>query len=426
MLAIEILKSMDFKGEDYSHFWNSEDYYFVKYTKKAGEDYKFIDGNVTYKRLNNIDEGVHDEYAGNVCQCECLSVVKRLFETLGTLNGGSVKYVREIYANDSMTVWNVTALLEGECLKIMGIRISKDEILTYFPHNNYPGDIERHTGNFDSAMLIKTERGYVIESFNAGLKEIYNGRDYTGRLLKEVLPKTIHDELLMYMIHKAVNENTIMSYYDFLKYSEANSYVKITAIPIIHLSVTRVLLHVDKVFNKIALNTGSTASLSSGMAECIIDVRNPEFKYISEINLKMAYLMEKGSFNAEKIVELDDIQRCIEEGVIISGTLEQKAAGGENKKYSYHFCPTLHGDDIVQVHVTISENKKKNSDNDRLLSELTPREKEIAAHILNGYTNKYISALLNVSEGTVKKMVYNIYRKLNVSSRIELAKLFLD
>lgn len=54
---------------------------------------------------------------------------------------------------------------------------------------------------------------------------------------------------------------------------------------------------------------------------------------------------------------------------------------------------------------------------------LTPREAEVVAMIGHGRRNKEIAFALGISEGTVKMYLHNLYRKLEVSSRTELALL---
>ena len=54
-------------------------------------------------------------------------------------------------------------------------------------------------------------------------------------------------------------------------------------------------------------------------------------------------------------------------------------------------------------------------------SELTPRERELAALVASGLRNREIAARLGISEGTAKLHLYNVYKKLGVSSRVELA-----
>ena len=60
------------------------------------------------------------------------------------------------------------------------------------------------------------------------------------------------------------------------------------------------------------------------------------------------------------------------------------------------------------------------------LSELTPREQEILAHIAEGESNKVIAKHLGISDGTVKLHVKAILRKLGVHSRVEAAVIAVE
>lgn len=51
---------------------------------------------------------------------------------------------------------------------------------------------------------------------------------------------------------------------------------------------------------------------------------------------------------------------------------------------------------------------------------LTPREKEFIDLIYSGKSNKEIAEILFLSESTVKTHIYNIFRKMDVKSRVEL------
>lgn len=51
---------------------------------------------------------------------------------------------------------------------------------------------------------------------------------------------------------------------------------------------------------------------------------------------------------------------------------------------------------------------------------LTPREKEIARCVARGLSNKHVARQLNISEGTVKMHLHNIYSKIGVTNRTEL------
>ena len=56
---------------------------------------------------------------------------------------------------------------------------------------------------------------------------------------------------------------------------------------------------------------------------------------------------------------------------------------------------------------------------------LTNRETEVISLILRGYSSLSISAMLDISIGTVKVHRKNIYAKLEISSQGELFSLFL-
>lgn len=57
---------------------------------------------------------------------------------------------------------------------------------------------------------------------------------------------------------------------------------------------------------------------------------------------------------------------------------------------------------------------------------LTKREVQILSMMLRGHSNISISLILNITEGTVKIHRKNSYRKLEISSQIELFLLILD
>jgi two-component system nitrate/nitrite response regulator NarL len=57
---------------------------------------------------------------------------------------------------------------------------------------------------------------------------------------------------------------------------------------------------------------------------------------------------------------------------------------------------------------------------------LTPREQQVVAAVVSGLTNKDIAKQFSVSEDTIKHHVSNIFDKLGVSNRLELALVALD
>ena len=58
---------------------------------------------------------------------------------------------------------------------------------------------------------------------------------------------------------------------------------------------------------------------------------------------------------------------------------------------------------------------------DRERSQLSTREREIVALVAQGFKNKEMAEKMFISEQTVKNHLHNIFDKLGVSDRLELA-----
>jgi DNA-binding CsgD family transcriptional regulator len=54
---------------------------------------------------------------------------------------------------------------------------------------------------------------------------------------------------------------------------------------------------------------------------------------------------------------------------------------------------------------------------------ITPREKEVIEKLIIGLSNKEIGESMDITEGTVKVFVYNIYQKVGVKNRMSLARI---
>lgn len=70
---------------------------------------------------------------------------------------------------------------------------------------------------------------------------------------------------------------------------------------------------------------------------------------------------------------------------------------------------------VLQQFYELSTEKEAAS----FISPLTPRETEILNHMAQGYLNKQIADVLNVSEQTIKNHITSILRKLNANARTQ-------
>src|SRR5262249_25019582 len=78
---------------------------------------------------------------------------------------------------------------------------------------------------------------------------------------------------------------------------------------------------------------------------------------------------------------------------------------------------------VARVNAALERESKRRSTSQRLTQLLTIRERQIVLLIADGLSNKEIGRRLELSEGTVKIHLHNIYQKLQVNNRTSLATL---
>jgi two-component system nitrate/nitrite response regulator NarL len=87
---------------------------------------------------------------------------------------------------------------------------------------------------------------------------------------------------------------------------------------------------------------------------------------------------------------------------------------------------TVVAKDLTAVLAMAVRGESAPADGPSVLSDLTPREREILCHLAEGRSNKAIALVLGISEGTVKLHVKAILRKLNVDSRVRAAVIAVE
>lgn len=75
-----------------------------------------------------------------------------------------------------------------------------------------------------------------------------------------------------------------------------------------------------------------------------------------------------------------------------------------------------------RVLVEFARQEETSDSTDTPLAQLTDRELEVLVHLVAGATNRQIAEYLVISENTVKIHVHNIFEKLEINNRREVAK----
>jgi DNA-binding NarL/FixJ family response regulator len=71
------------------------------------------------------------------------------------------------------------------------------------------------------------------------------------------------------------------------------------------------------------------------------------------------------------------------------------------------------------AHKVVASFRKKEETRDQLIEKLSTREYEILELLVRGRLYKEIATALEISQETVRKHVYNVYKKLHINNRVE-------
>ncbi len=131
-------------------------------------------------------------------------------------------------------------------------------------------------------------------------------------------------------------------------------------------------------------------------------------------------LYGKDGLNAEKL------RRCARFKSVMQRQITLVLGPKRYAFYDVSIVPVGRMGQGYKFFISCADSTEKMRMEQRVAANLTLREQEIAEYAARGIGNKAIAAELGVSEGTVKKILSNTYKKLNISSRGELIKYFLS
>lgn len=80
----------------------------------------------------------------------------------------------------------------------------------------------------------------------------------------------------------------------------------------------------------------------------------------------------------------------------------------------------------LRLFTQVMREQDAQSEAQRSWEQLSPRQKQIAAHVCRGGTTRQIAVTLSISQTTVKSHVEAVMRKFNVNSREALRQLLFD
>ena len=99
------------------------------------------------------------------------------------------------------------------------------------------------------------------------------------------------------------------------------------------------------------------------------------------------------------------MRNCIKRQSISAGSVTLP----DSKSTGRFFLCALPTENNNRYLLALSPKENISGSTNILFSSLTQREHEVINYVVDGKTNKQIACVLDISEGTVKKIIYNAY-----------------
>lgn len=427
----DILKT-EFDLEKVKLLWSSENYFFSKYLMNNDGSITMISANDTYLKIRNYTK---ENIGVNIADFKNEYEVKKItdgFEKLKKMSD-SFDFVNEYTYNGKCTIWKISVVVNFPIMRCMG------EIVRDFDDSELNKNIVKPVNiiiedlNSNTIIATKTGEHFCVDMFDENLKKVFPDIK-KGAFLDALFQENIYSMKTQPIMNMCIEKNRVMRYYDIFpdtKYREGINYVVMR--PFFHDGVSSIIVNITfltyddflRITNSGAKNVSSVAK-SCWMGYAVMDCSDKDNISLFDVNSVLAGMISQDKISIKSITESAHFKKSMSAKSAGCGTLTYKSSDGKEYSYSINFVPSMNGDDISYIIITVIPTDEIGVFDEEMFSKLTPREDEIVKLVIKGYTNRYIAGKLKISEGTVKKMLYNCYKKLGVQSRFEIIKMIYE
>ncbi len=326
-----------------------------------------------------------------------------------------LSFIKEI--NGSF--WLIEASCKNKSIRFVGTPIGKTEETGDYDFSvnikleNIDFNVREHSCR-DSVLLKSTENGLIVTSVGSETTKL------TGLSLGKPIDSAVqyfNSLETTEILKKSLRENTIVRLPDTFARGDVKTRLFLEIIPLLH-TTPYILINFyvlsDELFfkllkNRVSINTGDF-NFNSFIHLAVYGCGDGGKLVVRKANKNFRILSERADFTALIMGKL--IGPCLQKRSFMCRTIQI----GE---ISY-FSAAVPSDSCDEYLVFLIEYDKMDHDMEQSFKTLTPREREMAKLIVEGYSTKRIAFKLMIAEGTVKKTTSNIYKKLEVDSRVGL------
>lgn len=421
------LRGANYSLKEYQLLWENSEYFICIYKINAGYDIVIEKANETYLNLFNIKERDYEKAVEMILPIKTIQNLTNSVEIFIIKQDEQIVTKREFEEVYGRSYWNVTHQLSDNKIFCIGRKVYDLSIL---PKKN-PLDL-----SYPSLLVSLTkENRYKIESFSDEFKKSdVHSWMYSGYL--DECPSAEFHIKTTTVVDECIRLNQTIQYIDLVTIPECQYFVLVTLVPIIHTDQTKVLIIVKPSNNSFPVNSKNKLDRFSNelvrffnsklLGICFLEITSTKSFEIALSNDCFDSIIKKEEQLEEAILKSSIFKQCILTRNAVRGYIKTKESREMSAKYFVQFVPTITDNKVSSIMLTIDPQYQVSKQGKELLLKLTKREREILSYVADGYTNKYISSKLNISEGTVKRIISNGYKKLEICSRVELAKIYLS
>lgn len=442
----EALLKLQFNSVIVEQLWESTEHYFCSYFQKKDETIILQKGNDTYLKLYNIsDEEIGKTMRQSRCNQEThqIFMLFRQYKYYEEYSGDYMNYIRELVYEGELTFWDVSVIIQYPYIHCVG-KLLKHPNVRCMQNSTYDFGCFKLGNKFTGSILLElTEDGkYVIQSCSDDITKLEDSLKI-GNNIQEKIQGLLYSRKTSEIFDECINMKCPIQYFDILDNKEERdggetsleSSVKIVhfiIIPILHQSFTGTFIMVTVLNNEDSQLNGWSEQFSKNIYESdlfgsfMINCINQKYPYITEMNSYFVKQLYEEKLDINTILNSSILEKVRNSMVAASGSISFTQKDESKKCYSINIIPSIRNNMIERMLVTIIPEQEVEHANHVMLSMLTNREKEVIDLVVQGDTNRYIAQKLKITEGTVKKMIYNCYQKLRINSRIELVKLLIS
>lgn len=405
-----------------SQYWDDENYRIFTFKMNHSGHLIVISSNDTNSRLYGSSEGCIGKSLYEIMEKEHADRWHSRFDEWK--KSGIVSYIACF--EDHSIAWDTTIEVLNDTLFGIGKKVDNGKLnLVAFEQYEFFNHFFIQSERYIIATLsAQVERDcFIIESIDTTCFENlsrYIGKDISSILFhcsnildKKVYRKCIQNHKPVHYVEKYINHDQTSFFdvylYPYMKNSKIIIYAKMINEQQ-YRQIQKKISNIYGVYPQTDYFGVCEISYADKNNPCIIGCNHYFKNLIEKTEIKLHYIINHAAF-----------QTCAKTCSTATGDFLTQTKSGKLGKFKINVTHISEVDNDLFIVVLFPEEKEM-VNLDLNFANLSKREREILTYAANGLTNRYIAKKLNITEGTVKKTIYNGYKKLGICSRIELIK----